>query len=132
MKAVIKDSVLVLSLISSVVGLALIYVASAGSQTKYISIGDITPDMVGRTVSTGGHISDVDYNPKGHVFLTIDDNGNGMQVALFYDYVKALNGAGLTSKDFVKGRLINVSGTLDIYNNALQIIPRKVGDLKVG
>jgi len=131
MKTGKKDPMLLVSMILSIIGLILIYIASVGSKPNYTSIGDIDPDLVGRTVSVAGFITDVVYNPKGHIFLTISDGNENLQVALFHDYVKALNDAGISGRNFTKGKLINVTGTLDVYNNQFQIIPRKVSDLKI-
>lgn len=127
----VKDPILLISLVLALAGLLLIYIVSAGSQPSYTDLKDITLDMVGKVVRTSGRISDVQLNPKGHVFLTIKNDNKSLQIALFNDMVKSMNDNGIGVKNLTKGRLINVTGALDIYNNQFQIVPKKAGDISV-
>lgn len=126
-----KDPVLFLSLVCSLIGLILIYFAAINLQPKEISISEITPELIGRTVTTHGFIVYKKVHPEGHVFLTISDNKTKIQVPLFAGYMKSLEERNLTEKDFKVGRELTVSGLVDEYRGSLQIIPRKLSDVKL-
>jgi len=126
-----KNTILIISLISSILGLILIYISSINAKPSYMAIKDINLNLVGRTISTSGYITDVQFSPKGHIFLKIKDENHEVSVVIFSDLAKALSDFGIHARNFTKGKIINVTGTLDIYNNNFQIIPRKVDDLKI-
>ena len=126
-----KDPLLFLSLICSFIGLVLIYFAARNLQPKEMSISEITPELIGRTVTTHGIIVYKKVHPEGHVFLTISDNKTKIQVPLFAGYMKSLEERNLTKRDFKVGEELIVSGLVDEYRGSLQIIPRKLNDVRI-
>jgi len=126
-----KDPVLFLSLTCSLIGLILIYFAAINIQPKEMSISEITPELIGRTVTTRGTIIYKKVHPEGHVFLTLSDNKTKIQVPLFVGYMNSLKERNLTERDFKVGEKLIVSGLVDEYKGSLQIIPRKLSDVKL-
>ena len=126
-----RDPILFLSLVCSLIGLFLIYIATINLQPREIEISDITPELIGRTVTTHGIIVYKKVHPEGHVFLTLSDNKTKIQVPLFAGYMNSLKERNLTEKDFKPGEKLIVSGLVDEYKGSLQIIPRKLSDVKL-
>jgi DNA/RNA endonuclease YhcR with UshA esterase domain len=118
-------------LVSSIVGLILIYVATINLEPKRMKISDITHEMIGRTVSTTGKIIYRKIHPAGHLFLTISDDNVKIQVPLFVGFMNSLSESGLTEENLKVGTNISVSGLVDEYRDQLQIIPRKIDDIKI-
>lgn len=126
-----KNYVLLTSLMSSVVGLVLIYIATSSIEPNEIPISDITADMEGRKVLVIGHLADKRTHEDGHLFLTISDNNSKIQVPLFSDFMKQLNKIGITGDDFHEGDKVSVSGILENYKGRLQIMPKNLNDIKI-
>ena len=126
-----KNLLLILSLSTSLIGLVLIYIASANLEPQKISISDITADLEGRRISTSGYIVAKTANPNGHLFLTISDNKTKIEVPLFSDLMNSLEQSGITKNDFHLHGQISVQGTLENYKGNLQIVPKKPNDVKI-
>ena len=130
-----KNKLVYISLVSSVVGLILIYFAARSVQAKPIPISDITFDMVGRSVKTTGFISYKSTHQDGHIFLTLsDEDYSRIQVPLFAGYVSSFernNKQRATTDDLRRGSIIEVEGLVGEYRGQLQIVPRKPDDLKI-
>lgn len=127
----IKNQINLISLLSSLVGLILIYYATTNIEPQQMSINDITADMEGRKVSIAGLLVDKRLHEDGHLFLTISDRTSNMQVPLFADFMKNLEQIGITDKDFRIKSKISVDGIVENYRGSLQIIPRNLGDIKI-
>lgn len=119
-----------ISLISSLIGLILIYYAATQIQPVQIRISDIDSSLVGRRVSTSGYIVKKYIHPSGHIFLTISDNISKIQVPLFSGFANALAQSGFDLDSLQVGNKLLVSGMVDYYRGQLQIIPRKIDDIK--
>jgi len=127
----IKNRVTLTALLSSVIGLFLIYHATTNIEPQQISISDIASDMEGRKVSIIGSLVEKRLHEDDHLFLTISDEGSEIQVVLFSDFMKNLEKLNITEKDFqIKGK-ISVKGIVEIYRGNLQIIPRNLDDVKI-
>ena len=126
-----KNYLLLLSLVSSIVGLILIYVASTNIEPQKISISDISADLEGRRISTTGYLVEKKPSEAGHLFLTISDKKGKIQVPLFSDLMKSLNQEGITASDFHLNKKISVSGTVEIYKGKVQIVPKSLNDVKI-
>jgi DNA/RNA endonuclease YhcR with UshA esterase domain len=118
-------------IISSTLGLALIYFAAIKVQPLDTELGDIDSELIGRTVRTTGHISYKSLNPAGHVFLTLSDGRKNIEVPLFAGFVNKLAESGLIENQLSKGVQLSVSGVVDEYKGSLQIVPRKVSDVQI-
>ncbi|MBI4009597.1 MAG: OB-fold nucleic acid binding domain-containing protein [Candidatus Aenigmarchaeota archaeon] len=126
-----KDHILLISLASSVIGLALIYIATIQIEPKSILISDITADMEGRKILVEGHLAEKRKHEDGHLFLTVSDNNSKIQVPLFSDFMKELAQIGITENDFHVGDKIAVKGIVENYKGSLQIIPKNLNDVKI-
>jgi DNA/RNA endonuclease YhcR with UshA esterase domain len=126
-----KDFLTLICFITSAVGLVLIYVAAINLEPKQIELKEINPELVGRSVSTTGKIVYRKTHDAGHLFLTISDDDTKIAVPLFAGYLNTLKEVGLTENDFYEGTEILVSGLVDEYQGQLQIIPRRVNDVKI-
>ena len=127
----IKNHLVTISLICSLAGLSLIYIADINLQPVQLKIREITFEMVGRKVTTTGYINYVRTHPEGHLFLTIGYNDDKIEVPLFNGFVSSLEGNGLSEDDFQKGKRIIVEGLVDEYQGQLQIVPRRPEDIKL-
>lgn len=126
-----KDYVLLASLTSSLIGLALIYIAAINIGPQKMSISDITADMEGRKILVEGYLAGKRKHEDGHAFLTISDNNSKIQVPLFSDFMEELNKIGITENDFHLKDRIAVEGILENYKGNLQIIPKNLNDVKI-
>jgi len=125
------NSLILISLFCSILGLILIYIAAVNLEPKQIELKDITPELVGRSVLTTGEIVYRRSHEAGHLFLTISDDDTKIAVPLFVGYLNTLKETGLTEDDFYEGVKISVSGLVDEYQGQIQIIPRRVNDIKI-
>ena len=126
-----KNILVLISLLTSVIGLVLIYIAAVNLEPKQIELKDIDAELIGRSVSTTGEIVYRRSHDAGHLFLTISDGDTKIAVPLFAGYLNDLKEVGITEDDFYVGVRISVSGLVDEYRGQLQIAPRKVDDIKI-
>lgn len=126
-----NNKMIAICLLSSVVGIILIYVAAIRMQPTTIEMEEINSNFMGKVVTTEGYISYKSIHPAGHVFLTISKNNKKIQIPLFAGFMEKLRESGITEKDLVNKRKVVITGTLDEYNGQLQIVPRKVEDVKI-
>ncbi len=126
-----KNYILIISLVSSIIGLILIYIAAISIEPAKVKIIDITPELIGKTVTTTGNIVKRNLHSADHLFLTISDGSAGIDVPLFSSFMKNLNELGINEKDFTIGKKLGVTGVLNEFNGQLQVQPRKVSDVKI-
>lgn len=117
----------VASLSMSVIGLLMIYMAAKNIEPETVKIGEITGDLVGRTVATEGYIKSEKMHEDGHLFLTITDGKRNMQVPIFSSLMQHMD-AG----EFKQKARIKVTGLVDEYRGSLQVVPRKPEDIVLG
>lgn len=117
-----------ISLVSSVVGLIIIYIAAINFQPVQMTISSIDASIIGRTASTTGYITYARTSPQGHFFITISDNSTSLQIPLFAGYIQS---AKIDTEQFKVGKRISVTGLVDQYQGQMQIIPQKLGDVSV-
>lgn len=126
-----KNILILISLLTSVIGLVIIYIAAINLEPQQIELKDITPELVGRSVLTKGEIVYRRTHDAGHLFLTISDDDTKIAVPLFAGYLNDLKEVGLTEDDFQIGTKIEVNGLVSEYQGALQVIPRRPTDIKI-
>jgi len=118
----------VVCVVSSILGLLLIYFAALNTKPSEVSISKIDESLVGRSVTVSGFISYLKFHPDGHIFITVSDNTTKIQVPLFSSF---LSSARIDVSNIKVGRKVVVSGIVDVYKNQLQIVPNKADDFKV-
>ncbi|MEM5801899.1 MAG: OB-fold nucleic acid binding domain-containing protein [Candidatus Aenigmatarchaeota archaeon] len=125
-----RKKLILISSLASVLGLLLIYAASIFSQPKEISLEEISSELIGKTISTSGYIISKRVSPDGHIFLTISQNKAKIQVPLFANFLEKMREENRNT-NFKVGQKIFVEGIVDEYKGQLQIIPRKVSDVRI-
>jgi len=126
-----NNKLIIICFLSSLTGIALIYVAAIRMQPATIELKEINSNLVGKAVTTEGFITYKSSHPAGHFFLTISENDKKVQVPLFAGFMSELKKVGIGEKDFKSKARIVVTGTVDEYRGQLQIVPRKVEDIKI-
>ncbi|MEM5883088.1 MAG: OB-fold nucleic acid binding domain-containing protein [Candidatus Aenigmatarchaeota archaeon] len=81
-------------------------------------------------MKTEGKIVYANFHPSGHLFLTITDGKKKLQVPLFSSFMEKLK-ERISEEELKEGRTISITGIVSEYKGELQIIPRKVEDIKV-
>lgn len=118
-------------LVCSITGILLIYIAARAIEPTFLEINEINFEFTGRQVRTSGYVVYKKIHPAGHIFLTISDGKERIQVPLFAGYVSSLRRNGFPVDKISKGAKISVTGLVDEYRGQLQIIPRKYDDIKI-
>jgi len=127
-----KNFLTLISFLTSVVGLILIYIAAINIKPVEIKISQINSDLIGRSVSTKGTITQKKLHSEGHLFLMISDGESDIQVPIFSSLMNDLKKENITESDFIIDGMISLSGLVDEYGGQLQILPRKTSDIKLG
>jgi len=123
--------ILIACFLCSISGLTLIYFSSKALSPEKVSIPEINFEMVGRVVTTEGKIVNVRFHEAGHMFLTLQDGKTRIQIPIFSNLREKLENFGLSREDFREGRRIEVTGLVEEYDGQLQIVPRKLSDIRV-
>ncbi len=66
-----NNKLVLICLLSSIMGIVLIYVAAIKMQPTLVELEEISPTFIGKTVTTEGYVSYKSSHPAGHLFLTI-------------------------------------------------------------
>ncbi len=127
-----KNILILISFFTSVIGLILIYIAAINIKPVEIKINQINSDLIGRSVSTQGIITQKKLHSEGHLFLMLSDEGYEIQVPIFSSLMKDLMKENMTEANFEIDEMISVTGLVDEYRDQLQILPRKTSDIKIG
>ena len=85
-----KNVLIWVSLVTSVIGLVLIYISAINIEPTQIELKDINAELIGRSVVTTGDIVYRRSHDAGHLFLTISDGDIKIAVPLFAGYLNTL------------------------------------------
>ncbi len=110
---------LYLSLASAIIGLFIIYFAAENVEPSITSIGKITYEDVGKNAKVCGQISAVRLSQTKHLFFTIEDHTGEIDAVIFNSSIDKF-------ESLDKGDLACVLGTIDEYEDRLEIIPKQV------
>jgi len=127
-----KNFLRLVCFLTSILGLFLIYLAAKNIQPQKVKLGEITSELIGKTVTINGKIVYKKYHPAGHLFLSLSDDKQTIQVPLFSSLMEELARKGFSVKNFTKGKSITITGLVSEYKGQLQVIPRKVNDISLG
>jgi len=111
--------------------LALIYLAALSLQPIKVDLDEISFDLIGRSVTSEGKIVYKKVHSAGHLFLTLEARGSKIQVPIFAGLMNRLREKGMTEKNFSVGNRLVITGLVSEYKGQLQIIPRKVEDIRL-
>jgi DNA/RNA endonuclease YhcR with UshA esterase domain len=123
--------IILICFICSLLGIFLIYVAALNTKPQEMKLNEINFGLIGRVISTEGKIVNKNFHKAGHLFLTIEEGDTKIQVPIFAGLINKLNEAGISAKDFAVGKKLFVTGLVSEYKEQLQIIPRKIDDIKI-
>ena len=126
-----RNFLILICSLTSFVGLILIYIATLNIQPTPIKLNEINSDLIGRKVITQGEIVYKRTHVAGHLFLTISDDNDKIQVPLFSSFMGNLKENGYTEDDFGIGTKILISGLVDEYNGELQLTPKRLNDIEI-
>lgn len=105
------------SIICSVVGLVVLFFISKNFQLSQTDIEKITYEDTGKVVRVCGEVSSKHASKTGHQFLKLKDSTGSVDIVIFNTTAKKFN---LDSDN------ICVTGTVDEYENKLEIIAKDV------
>ncbi|MFQ5815204.1 MAG: exodeoxyribonuclease VII large subunit [Candidatus Hydrothermarchaeaceae archaeon] len=117
-----------ISLGTSTIGLLLLLLVSSASQPATVSIGEIDYDEVGSLVSIEGSIASKRVHKDGHIFLKVEDGTGKISTVVFSSEAEKLDSSILEC--LVEGRRISVTGRVEEYRGALEVIPKRGDGLK--
>jgi len=126
-----QNTLILVCLLCSVAGLVLIYLAATKIEPVPVKIENIDSGLVGRSVTIKGYVAYKSNHPAGHIFLTVSYNKTKIQVPLFAGFVDKLTESDFPLDELKKGANIMVTGLVGEYKGQLQVVPRKITDIKV-
>jgi DNA/RNA endonuclease YhcR with UshA esterase domain len=116
-----EKSLLYISIVCSLIGLALLYFISQKIELKQTPINQINPDDTGKNVRLCGDITSKYVSKNKHVFFKLQDQTGEMNIVVFNNTAKNINAYQLETNDTVC-----VIGSVDEYQNKLEIILQKI------
>lgn len=112
-----------ISLFLTILGIASLYFVVRMTEPQSIEIGKITGELIGRSVFVNGTIKDKPYwHSDGHLFLTLQQNKSQIKVVMFQREARKYP----ELKNLTKGMNISVFGSVNEYENELEIIAKKI------
>ncbi len=116
-----------ISFFGSIIGIIFLYIVSGigDYQVDFVQIKGINQKEIGSEITVIGFVDELSYN-KGHLFLSIKDETGNIKIVVWNSTLKMMDEK---LKDSVKrGKLLQIRGKLDVYNEDLEII---VNEMKV-
>lgn len=109
-----------LSLITSIIGIVLLFAFAQTLETERIDIGDIDKSIVGNNVEVFANISSFSES-KGNYFFKIVDKTGDISSVLFKS-----NANRIDTVKIRKGVQIRITGKINEYSGNLEIIADKI------
>lgn len=109
-----------LSLITSIIGIVLLFAFAQTLETERIDIGDIDKSIIGNNVEVFANISSFSES-KGNYFFKIVDKTGDIGAVLFKN-----NANDIDTVKIRKGTQIIITGKISEYNGNLEIIADKI------
>jgi len=106
-----------ISIISSVAGLAVLFLISKNFQLNQTDIVKLGYEDVGKIVRVCGEVSSNYSSKTGHQFLKLKDSTGSINIVIFNTTAKKFN---------LNSDSICVVGTVDEYENRLEMIAKDV------
>ncbi len=116
-----NKSLVRISLICAIAGLALIYALSCVVEPQSISV-NLLDRYEGRVVSVIGSVVDLRRHEAGHIFIKLQDESGTCEVPLFQSLAQKVPVLYL-------GDRLRVVGVVEEYRDSLQVVPRTERDL---
>jgi len=114
-----------LSLLCSLAGLAIIYVAAASSRPRITAIASLDNNFVGLDVMISGQVVEIKESRDNHLFLKLQDSSKGIvSVPIF-----ARTRAELEQIELLD--ILEVKGEVTLYQGELEVVPEDATDVRV-
>jgi len=113
-----ENSLLRISLLLSLAGLAAMSLIASNMNIDKTAIGSITPGDIGRTLKACGEVENKFTSKNGHTFFSLNDNTGKIKVVIFN-----------STKTEVKANQACVTGRIDLYQGEIEIITKEVKDV---
>jgi DNA/RNA endonuclease YhcR with UshA esterase domain len=127
-RVMMRDSELLkISFLISTLGLGLLFFVSSKYDESLVSISQIDYDSVGNRVTVAGEIFSKRNHRDGHIFLKLGDTTGNISIVLFNPLVESLEKELLACLEV--GEHLLVKGRVEEYRGALEVVPRKKGDV---
>ena len=109
-----------ISILCSVVGLAILFFLSKTMELRQTNINQITPGDEGKNVKVCGNVSSKYMSKTNHVFLKLWDGTGSMEIVIFNSTT------GKVNLNFDRGSSICIVGSVDEYEDRLEVIAKDV------
>ncbi len=116
-----EKGLLMVSIVSSVAGLAMLFILSQIVELGVTNISQITPETVGQNVKVCGEITSKFVSDKKHVFLELKDDSDRIDIVIFNSTAEKLG-----AYDLLEDKTVCFVGKVDVYQGKLEIIPNKI------
>ena len=116
------DKIIYLALVVSITGLLILAYVSEFLEPPITRIESINLNSLGKNVHISGAVTRVYEFKGGSKVITLDDNTSSVDVYLTYDVSKSFNISNSEKLDII--------GTVEIYNNKLEIRVDNVNNIK--
>ena len=113
-------------MLCSLAGIAALYGASLNSRPSVVLIASLDNTFVGLRVAVAGEVINSREHADGHLFLKLKDDSGGVINVPIFARVRSGLGEPIELLDVVQ-----VTGVVRLYRNELQVIPDKLGDIRV-
>lgn len=118
-------SLLRLSLLASLLGLALLALTASQAQPHAAKIAEISYDEVGSTVAVKGQIAARSDHKDGHVFLKVSDGTGKISVPVFTSQLEKMNQSEIPC--LKTGSEVEILGRVEDFRGSLEIVPKGGG-----
>lgn len=122
----INNSMLKMSLFSSLAGLTLLYAGAVQMRPGLTPISKIDNDFVGLKTQIRGQIINLRTHSKGHVFLKVKDESNGVISIPIFSRTKSKLNENIELLDNIQ-----VTGKVKDYQGNLELLPETPEKIKI-
>ena len=107
-----------IALISAIAGIAFLFALTTAFESAQANISELNEQMAGGSVLLKGRV-DSAWSSKGTLFFQLNDGTGKMQAVIF-------NPSEEQKQVIAKNAFVAVTGKVQVYKNALEIIVAKV------
>lgn len=117
------DSILYISLCTSITGLLILAFVSESLEPPYSKIEDVKANSIGKNVHVRGNVSDVHKFDGGSALIKLLDETSTMDVYLPYNTMQHL-------KKLKVGTELDFIGTIEVYQGRLEVVVEKPENIR--
>ena len=106
----------------SLIGIFSLYLLSFTLVTIECEPNDVNPSLVGRKLSLSGTCTEVDFHKNGHIFFSLSDSRNSVDVVIWEQKADELRYSGVNMSRFREGANLTITGYLERNKGMLQLV----------